>query len=51
MRARVSSSSADRYRPSGDVGRMPAPLPVSPLAPLGPSPIGKGGYGVPPMSD
>jgi hypothetical protein len=34
----------------GDIVCVPAPLPVLPLAPLGLSPIGKGGSSVPPTS-
>jgi hypothetical protein len=51
MRAGFWPSSIDRTHPSGgDAGHVPAPLPVSPVAPSGLSPIGKEGSGIPPMS-
>jgi hypothetical protein len=51
-RMRVSSSSTDRFHllGGGGAGRVPAPPLVSPLAPLGPSPTGKGGSGISPTS-
>jgi hypothetical protein len=33
----------------GDAGRAPAPPPALPLAPPGPTHVGKGGFGAPPM--
>jgi hypothetical protein len=47
---RVSSGSAAGLTHRGDAGCMPTPLPVLSLAPPGPSPVGKGESGIPPMS-
>jgi hypothetical protein len=47
--ARAMSSFDDRSCPSVGCGCVPTPLPELPLAPPGPSPVGKEGFCVPPM--